>query len=153
MALPTLLRVEYFDAALEKTSDQAELELLRELRMLAVAIAEREAWVEDQCIANRLAAGEKPERVGIPSSVRAASERAAADVHKLELRKCRRAVRPQEIVESMLQLCRNDTGFMRPLLVKIDLPGNRELTAQLLVQKEQFQERLRFFLERPLNAG
>jgi hypothetical protein len=153
MAIPTLLRAEYFDAAIEKASDAAELDLLHDLRRLAVELAERETWVEQRCIENRLAAGEDPRRVRAPSSVSSSSERAAADVHKLELRKCRRAKRPQEIIESMLQLCRNDTQFMKPLLPKIDLPANRELSQQLLVQKEMLQQRFLQFLERSPGAA
>jgi hypothetical protein len=42
MALPTLLRAEYFDAAIEKTSDATELDLLHDLRRLAVELCERE---------------------------------------------------------------------------------------------------------------
>jgi predicted transcriptional regulator len=86
--------------------------------------------------------------VRLPSSVSSSSERAAADIHRLELRKCRRATRPHEIIESMLQLSRNDTQFMKPLLTKIDLPANLELSQQLLAQKEALQQRFLQFLER-----
>jgi hypothetical protein len=153
MAVPPVLRAEYFDAALEKTSDEVELELLREMRIVAVAIAEQDIWVTEQCIANRLAAGEDPKRLGAPRSVQSASERAAADIHKMQLRKCRRATRPQEIIESLLQLSTNDIEFWRPLLGKFDLQANRELSEQLLAQKQVLQEKLKLFLARSSSAA
>jgi hypothetical protein len=86
MSLPSAMRPEYFDFAISKTSDSSVLFALHELRALSVALDQLERWTQEQRLANRLAAGENPKRVGVPKSVMSASERAAADIHKMELR-------------------------------------------------------------------
>lgn len=150
--LPSAIRPEYFDSAMSKTTDAVELRALHELRTLAVALDQAELWTQEQCIANRLVAGENPKRVGAPRSVMSASERAAADIHKMELRKCRRAVSAGEIVASMLRLVQDDIAFGLPLLPKIDLQANREIAEQLLAKKKLLAHELSKFLERHQRA-
>jgi hypothetical protein len=147
MPLQSAIRPEYFDAAIEKAATSAEVEALLELRLLAVALDETEQMTQEQSIANRLAAGEALKRVGAPKSIASASERAANDIHKLESRKCHRAVSAAEIVTSMLQLLDNDIDFWRPALQKIELQSNRLLSEQLLATKLAFREKLSAFLE------
>jgi hypothetical protein len=153
MPLPSAIRPEYFDSAISKTSDTVELLALHELRTLAVDLDKAELSTQEQCLANRLAAGENPKRVGAPKSVMSASERAAAEIHKLELRKCRRAVSASEIVASMLRLIQDDIAFGLPLLPKIDLQANREIAEQLLAKKLQLALVLSRFLERHQSAA
>ncbi|WP_440224215.1 hypothetical protein ACQQ2N_03110 [Dokdonella sp. MW10] len=143
-----LLRVEYFDAAIAIASVPDEAAELRELKDAAVALAEQEDATQRQCIDNRLRAGEKPRRVGAPSSVRSASQRAADEIHALEMRTCRRATSASEIVRSMLVLSLNDTTFNRPLLVYIDLAENKALAEALLDAKDAMQTRFEAFLAR-----
>jgi len=153
MPLPSAIRPEYFDAAMSKTTDPAELAALHALRELAVALDAAELWTQEQSLANRLAAGEDPKRVGARKPVMSASERAAADIHKMEQRKCRRAANAAEIVVSMLQLVRSDIDFALPLLPMIDLPANREAAEQLITRKQELATRLSRFLEQYPNAG
>jgi hypothetical protein len=153
MPLPSVVRPEYLDSAMSKTNDAAALAALSELRALAVALDQAEQWTQEQSLANRLATGENPTRVGAPKSVMSASERAAADIHKVELRKCRRAVSACEIVASMVQLIQNEVAFGRPLLPKIDLQANRKIAEQLLAKKQELALRLTQFLERHQGAA
>jgi limonene-1,2-epoxide hydrolase len=148
MPLPSAIRPEYFDAAIEKTSNLAEVSALRELKLLAVALDEAERTTQEQSIANRLAANEAPSRVAGPRSALAAAERAAADIHKLELRKCRRATSASEIMASMLQLLDTDIDFWRPAIQKIDLLANRTLSERLLAQKVELRERINAFIDK-----
>ena len=63
MSLPSAIRVEYFDAALEKASNATEIELIRVLRRIAVSHDEAERASQKRSIAYRVAAGESPTRV------------------------------------------------------------------------------------------
>jgi hypothetical protein len=146
MPLPSAIRPEYFDAAIEKASDPSEISALRQLKLLAVALEEAERTTQEQSIANRLAANEAPSRVAGPRSAIAAAKRAGADLHKLELRKCRRASSASEIMASLLQLLNSDIDFWRPAIQKIDLLVNRTLSEQLLAQKLELRERINAFI-------
>jgi hypothetical protein len=153
MSLPSLIRPEYFDTGIEKTSNPAEIQALLELKTLASALQDAELTTLKQSIANRLAEGEAATRVAAPKSALTASERAAADIHKIEQRKCRRASSASEIVASMLQLIDNDIDFWRPVIQKIELPANQALSEQLLAYKVAFREKLNAFLKTWKNAA
>ena len=151
--MPPLIRVEYLEAAMEKAADKAQVEELGALKLLVVALNTQEEFTLRQCVENRIAAGEKPKRIGAPRSIQSASEKAAEDIHKLELRKCRRARSASEIVESLLTLSRNATTFNRSLLSYFDLPANRALSESLLAQEEEIQAKFEKFLARWQSAA
>ena len=151
--MPPLIRLEYLEAAIERAVEKAQADELAALKLLVSDLEAQEELTLRQCVENRLAAGEKPKRMGAPRSIQSASERAAEDIHHLELRKCRRARSASQIIESLLTLSRNDTRFNRPLLAYIDLPANRALSESLLVQKEELQTRFEQFLLRWQSAA
>jgi hypothetical protein len=126
---------------------------LRELKLLAVMLQEAELSTREKSIANRIAAGEAPDRVAGPRSTLAASERAVADIHKLEQRKCRRATSSFEIVASMRQLMDDDINFWLPNIERIELPANRALSEQLLAQKITIRQKLNAFLSNGKGAA
>lgn len=146
--MSSLMHVEYLEAAMEKTSNSAEIEELGALKLLVIALNAQEEFTLRQCVENRIAAGESPKRIAAPRSLQSTSDAAAEDIHKLELRKCRRAQSALEIVESLLTLSRDKTTFNRSLLSYIDLPENRALSESLLIQEEELQAKFEQFLLR-----
>ena len=147
MHIPPVIRPEYFDAALAKTTSEAERAAVQSLKELVIAFNDTSATYEEQCIANRIAAGEKPRRVGATASVMSASMRAAEDIHKLELRKCRRALTASEIVRSMLQRLNVEIELWQSLLPKVKLLPNRALEEELLLLRIALSASFTKFLE------
>lgn len=152
MHVPPAIRPEYFDAALEKTTQEAERAALQSLKALVDAFNGASARIEAQCIANRIADREKPRRVGAPASVMSGSLRAAEDIHKLELRKCRRALTASEIVRSMLQRLNVEIELWQSLLPKVKLLPNRALEEELLRRRIALRDSFTEFLEAWENA-
>lgn len=141
-----LIRTEYLDAAIALTEDKAQTTALALMREQAAFIGTEEVRVFNQCIANRLAAGENPKRIPAPRGINDAANKAMEDIHKMELRKCRRAKKPAEIVESLSQLLKNDIEFSKPNKKLIDLAANFELADGLHKKKIELQSSFQDFL-------
>lgn len=143
-----LIRPEYIDAAIGKSTNPAQLSELESIKLLTQELAAQEALTLQQCVENRIRAGESRKRTAAPASMQSASDKAAEDIHKLELRKCRRAQSASEIIESQRALLRGDIKFNEPLLKYIDLPENRALSEALLAKKKQLLSTFKDFLAR-----
>ena len=143
-----LIRSEYVDAAIAKSTDRAQIDELEAIKLLAVSLGAHEALTLQQCVENRVRAGEKRTRTGAPRSVQSASDSAAEEIHTQELRKCRRAQNATEIIASLTTLLRGDINFNEPLLKYIDLPENLELTKALLARKKELLSSFEQFLVR-----
>ena len=148
-----LIRSEYLDAAIAKSSDRAQSDDLEAIKLLVESLGAQEALTLHQCVENRVRAGEKRKRTGAPRSVQSASERAAEDIHTHELRKCRRAQSASEIIASLSTLLRGDVNFNEPLLKYIDLPENLELSKALLAKKKELLLSFEQFLVRWQSAA
>lgn len=143
-----LIRSEYVDAAIAKSSDQAQIAELEAVKLQTQALGAQETFTLQQCVENRVKAGEKRKRIGAPASIQSASDKAAADIHTHELRKCRRALTASEIIDSLRTLLRGDIDFNEPLLKYIDLPENLALSKALLESKKQLLLSFEQFLAR-----
>lgn len=147
-----ILRVEYIDTALEKTSEVSQLADLRERRELVSKLAALEDGAPERFLQNRLDAGEDPKKVRVPTFASRMSSEAGAEIHRLQLRKCRRATVPFEIVQALVQLNVNDLTSWSGMLKYTELPKNKAVTQEVITSKEELHQSMQSFVARWQNA-
>ena len=141
-----IIRVEYIDAAIEKTSEARQLEDLRNLRALVSKLSALEDCAPEHILRNRLEAGEDPRKVRIPAFASSMSADAGAEIHRLQLRKCRRAALPSEIVTNLVQLNADDLTSWREILKHTRLPKNALIAQEIVAAKEGLQQSMQSFI-------
>lgn len=143
-----VIRLEYIDTAMEKASDEEQIAALRSIRDVAARLLSVEASAAEQCVKNRVDAGESPKKMEAPQWASQSSEVAEAEIHRLESRKCRRATRSTDIIASLEQLITSDIENWIELAKYVELPANAAVLRNVLEVKQTLQREIRAFLER-----
>ncbi len=151
--MSALVRPEYLTQALDKTTSHEQKSELERLLVIAHEVQSLEVSSAEASRENLIASGAKPASLRAPRTIAAAAARAEDEIHKLELRKCRRAENASAIIASLIQLVENDIKASEPILKYIDLPANKLLAEQLLIRKRQFHKELVSFLDRWASAA